>query len=200
MPFAPFNFQRWLADNAALLKPPVSNKLVFENTGMVVQVIGGPNQRVDFHDDPVEEFFYQLKGDMVLKIAEAGRILDVPIREGEVLLIPPHTRHSPQRPVPGSLGLVVESARRPDELDAFEWFCFDCGALVHRVELAVSNIVTDLPPLFAAFYADPAARPAGPAAPSIPARSRRPAGSASKPGSDLRRWCTPLTKNSLLRR
>ncbi|MGO8914629.1 MAG: 3-hydroxyanthranilate 3,4-dioxygenase [Stellaceae bacterium] len=161
MRFAPFNFQRWLADNASLLKPPVSNRLVFENTGMVVQVIGGPNQRVDFHDDPVEEFFYQLKGDMVLKIAEDGRIIDVPIREGEVLLIPPHTRHSPQRPVPGSLGLVVESARRPGELDAFEWFCFGCGGLVHRVEVTVTNIVTDLPPLFAAFYADTAARTCG---------------------------------------
>jgi len=158
MPFAPFNFQRWLADNAALLKPPVSNKLVFENTGMVVQVIGGPNRRVDFHDDPVVEFFYQLKGDMVLKIAEGGRILDVPIREGEVLLIPPHARHSPQRPVPGSLGLVVESARRAGDIDGFEWYCFACGALVHRVEVAVTNIVADLPPLFAAFEADPAAR------------------------------------------
>ena len=25
---------------------------------------------MDFHDDPVEEFFYQLKGDMILKIAD----------------------------------------------------------------------------------------------------------------------------------
>lgn len=158
MALAPFNLRRWLDDNAQLLKPPVSSKLVFENTGMVVQVIGGPNQRVDFHDDPVEEFFYQLKGDMVLKIAQGCRIIDVPIREGDVFLIPPHTRHSPQRPVPGSIGLVVEGTRRADDVDAFEWFCFACGSLVHRVELVVTNIVTDLPPLFAAFYADAAAR------------------------------------------
>ena len=135
MPFAPFRLERWLADNAALLRPPVSNKLLFEDTGMVVQVVGGPNQRVDFHDDPVEEFFYQLKGDMVLKIAGEGGITDVPIREGEVLLIPPHTRHSPQRPVPGSLGLVVEGTRRAEDIDGFEWFCFGCGARVHRVEV-----------------------------------------------------------------
>lgn len=158
MALAPFNLRRWLDDNAQLLKPPVSNKLVFENTGMVVQVIGGPNQRVDFHDDPVEEFFYQLEGDMVLKIAEDRRIIDVPIREGDVFLIPPHTRHSPQRPVPGSIGLVVEGTRRADDVDAFEWFCIACGALVHRVELVVTNIVIDLPPLFAAFYGDAAAR------------------------------------------
>ncbi len=70
----PFDFKGWIERHRHLLKPPVGNKLVFEEAGMVVQVVGGPNQRVDFHDDPVEEFFYQLKGDMVLKIAEGGRI------------------------------------------------------------------------------------------------------------------------------
>ncbi len=151
----PFNFKTWIDQNAHLLKPPVSNKLVFENSGIVVQVIGGPNQRVDFHDDPVEEFFYQLRGDMVLKVAEGGRIYDIPIREGEVFLLPAHVRHSPQRPVPNSVGLVVEGNRDAGMRDGFEWFCFGCGALVHRVELEVRNIVTDLPPLFDAFYADP---------------------------------------------
>ena len=151
---APFNLQKWIHDNEHLLKPPVSNKLVFENTGMVVQVIGGPNQRVDFHDDPVEEFFYQLRGDMVLRVFDRGKILDIPIREGEVFFVSAHLRHSPQRPQPGSVGLVVEGTRTPDQKDGFEWFCFDCGELVHRVEVAVRNIVTDLPPLFTAFYDD----------------------------------------------
>ena len=125
---------------------------------MVVMVVGGPNGRVDFHDDPGQEFFYQLEGDMVLKVAEGGAIFDVPIREGEVFLLPPHVRHSPQRPNPGSVGLVVESPRMPGMMDGFEWFCFECGSLVHRVEVAVTNIVTDLPPLFDAFYRDEEAR------------------------------------------
>jgi 3-hydroxyanthranilate 3,4-dioxygenase len=155
---APFSFEKWIAANAHLLKPPVSNRLVFEGADMVVQVVGGPNQRVDFHDDPAEEFFYQLKGDMVLKVAENGRIFDIPIREGEVFLAPAHLRHSPQRPLAGSIGLVCESARHPGDLDGFEWFCFGCGALVHRVEVAVTDIVKDLPPLFDAFYADAKAR------------------------------------------
>jgi 3-hydroxyanthranilate 3,4-dioxygenase len=154
----PFNFARWIEEHRQLLKPPVANKLLFEDCGMIVQVVGGPNQRVDFHDDPAEEFFYQLQGDMLLKLAEGGRIYDVPIREGEVFLLPAHLRHSPQRPVPGSIGLVVEGARGPGVRDGFEWFCFDCGALVHRVEIDVVNIVADLPPLFAAFYADNNAR------------------------------------------
>lgn len=154
-----FNFQGWIAENQHLLKPPVSNKQLFDTrTDMVVMIVGGPNQRVDFHDDPVEEFFYQLKGDMLLKIAEDGVIYDVPIREGEVFLLPPHVRHSPQRPVEGSIGLVVEGTRRQGDLDGFEWFCFNCGAKVHRVEVQVSDIVKDLPPLFAAFYQDTDAR------------------------------------------
>jgi 3-hydroxyanthranilate 3,4-dioxygenase len=154
----PFNFGKWIDEHAHLLKPPVGNKLVFEDAAMVVQVVGGPNRRVDFHDDPVEEFFYQLKGDMILKIAEGGKIHDVRINEGDIFMLPAHMRHSPQRPMAGSVGLVVESARRTEDVDAFEWFCFGCGALVHRVEVKVTNIVTDLPPLFAAFYADETAR------------------------------------------
>ncbi len=97
----PFNFQKWIPENQHLLKPPVGNKKVFEDGQMTVQVVGGPNERVDFHDDPVEEFFYQLKGDMVLKVWEDGRIFDVPICEGDVFLLPAHVPHSPQRPQPG---------------------------------------------------------------------------------------------------
>ena len=157
--FKPFNFQRWIAANQHLLKPPVGNKQLFDqHTSMTVMIVGGPNQRVDFHDDPVEEFFYQLKGDIVLKIAEAGTIYDVPIKEGDVFLLPPHARHSPQRPQPGSVGLVVEGTRRDSDIDGFEWFCFGCGALVHRVEVQVRDIVKDLPPLFEAFYSNLSAR------------------------------------------
>ena len=141
-----FNFQKWIDENKHLLKPPVGNKKVFEDGEMTVQVVGGPNERTDYHDDPVEEFFYQLKGDMLLKIAEGGKIYDVKIKEGDVFLLPPHARHSPQRPVEGSVGLVVEGARTPDMRDGFEWFCFKCGEKVHRVEVQLKDIVKDLPP------------------------------------------------------
>ena len=151
----PFDLQAWIAANRADLKPPISNKLLFDDkSGMIVQIIGGGNQRVDFHDDPVQEFFYQLQGDMVLKVHEDGRIRDVPIREGEVFLLQPQVRHSPQRPDPASIGLVIEGNREAGMLDAFEWFCFDCGHMVARVEIALQDIVKDLPPLFDAFYAD----------------------------------------------
>ena len=151
--FTPFNFQDWIERNRDQLKPPVSNKQLFdEKTGMIVMIVGGPNTRVDFHDDPVEEFFYQLQGDMILKIAENGKIYDVKIREGDVFLLPPHARHSPQRPMEGSIGLVVEGTRSEADRDGFEWFCFDCGELVHRVEVKLNDIVKDLPPLYETFY------------------------------------------------
>jgi 3-hydroxyanthranilate 3,4-dioxygenase len=137
-----FNFQKWIAENEHLLKPPVGNKKVLEDSEMTVQVVGGP---------------YQLKGNMVLKVGDNGNFYDVPIKEGEVFLLPPHVRHSPQRPA-GSIGLVVEPSRAADQDDAFEWYCFECGALVHRIEVKVTHLVRDLPPLYEAFFKDEKAR------------------------------------------
>jgi len=152
MALAPFNFTHWIDRHAHLLKPPVGNKVVFEQASdLIVQVIGGPNARTDYHDDPYEEFFHQLRGNIVLRVIEDGRARDVPIREGEILLVPAHVRHSPQRPA-GSVGLVVERVRPRDVDDGFEWYCPGCHALLHRVEVNVQNIVADLPPLFETFY------------------------------------------------
>jgi 3-hydroxyanthranilate 3,4-dioxygenase len=159
MALAAFNFAKWIDGHAHLLRPPVGNKQVFmEADDLIVQVVGGPNARTDYHDDPYEEFFFQLRGNMVLRIMEAGRPRDVPIREGEILLLPGRLRHSPQRPEAGSVGLVVEKIRPPHAVDGFEWFCPACHALVHRVEVNLRDIVIDLPPLFEAFYASEQAR------------------------------------------
>lgn len=153
-----FNFQKWIDEHKHLLKPPVGNQQVWEDADLMVTVVGGPNKRTDYHDDPVEEFFYQLKGDMVLKLYEGGEFYDVPIREGEIFLLPAHVRHSPQRPQEGSIGLVIEPKRPAGEHDAIEWYCFNCGELVHRSELILESIVRDLPPVYQAFYADNQAR------------------------------------------
>ena len=155
-----FNFQNWIDEHKHLLKPPVGNQLVFKDADLMVTVVGGPNKRTDYHDDPVEEFFYQLKGDMVLKLHDTatGEFYDAPIREGEIFMLPPHVRHSPQRPQEGSIGLVVEPARPESALDAVEWYCFECHHLVHRAEVDLESIVDDLPPIYKAFYADEKAR------------------------------------------
>ncbi|HEY5637470.1 MAG TPA: 3-hydroxyanthranilate 3,4-dioxygenase [Burkholderiales bacterium] len=159
MPLSAFNFSAWIDAHAHLLKPPVGNQMVFrEAEDLIVMVVGGPNARTDYHDDPHEEFFHQLRGNMVLRIIEDGRPRDVPIREGEILLLPGHVRHSPQRPESGSVGLVVEKIRSRDVKDGFEWYCPACHERVHRIEVNVQNIVDDLPPLFEAFYASEKAR------------------------------------------
>ena len=154
MPLAAFNFSKWIDARADQLKPPVGNQMVFrEAEDLIVQVVGGPNARTDYHDDPYEEFFFQLRGNMVLKVIEDGEPRDIPIREGEIFLLPAHMRHSPQRPEAGSVGLVVEKIRPTGAIDGFEWYCPRCHALLHRVEVQLRNIVKDLPPLFDAFYA-----------------------------------------------
>jgi 3-hydroxyanthranilate 3,4-dioxygenase len=140
------------------LKPPVGNQQVWKDADLMVTVVGGPNRRTDFHDDPVEEFFYQLRGNMVLKVVDNGEHYDVPIREGDVFMLPPHVRHSPQRPMEGSVGLVIEPNRPDGLLDGFEWYCFACQGLVHRKEVDLQNIVEDLPKVYNAFYADEVAR------------------------------------------
>lgn len=156
-----FNFDKWIDEHQHLLKPPVGNQQIWQDADLMVTVVGGPNRRTDFHDDPVEEFFYQLRGDMMLKVVDGGSHYDVPIRQGEIFLLPPHVRHSPQRPQEGSIGLVVEPKRPEGWLDAFEWYCFSCSSLVHRVEVDLQSIVDDLPPLYKAFYDNKQARTCG---------------------------------------
>ena len=145
---AAFNLMGWIKEHEHLLKPPVLNQTIWSDTDFIVMVVGGPNIRVDYHDDPYEEFFYQLKGNIFLKTVQDGVLTDVPIREGEVLLLPPHVPHSPQRPEEGSVGLVVERARPKGVLDAFEWYCQNCGTRIFRREVQVADIVKDLPPIF----------------------------------------------------
>ena len=129
---APLNLAKWIDEHRDLLRPPVGNAQIWEDADFIVTLVGGPNQRTDYHDDPLEEFFYQLTGDMVLRIMEDGGPRDVPIRAGDIFLLPPHVRHSPQRPA-GSVGLVIEYRRPPGMVDAFEWYCLQCNTRVHRV-------------------------------------------------------------------
>jgi 3-hydroxyanthranilate 3,4-dioxygenase len=149
-----FNLQGWIDQNRDKLKPPVGNAQVWEDGEFMVTIVGGPNQRRDYHDDPTEEFFYQLEGDIVLRlIEEPGKPpIEVSVRQGEVFLLPKHIRHSPQRG-PNTIGMVVEMPRPEGQLDAFEWYCPSCHSLLHRAEVRLKSIVKDLPPLFEEFYA-----------------------------------------------
>jgi 3-hydroxyanthranilate 3,4-dioxygenase len=152
MALASFNLNRWIEENREFLRPPVSNKTLFAQDDLIVQIIGGPNVRTDYHDDPYEEFFFQLRGNMVLKVIENGEMRDVPISEGGVLLLPGHVPHSPQRPDPDGIGLVVERIRPKGVMDGFEWYCGNCATKIWRREVHVADIVRDLPPVFEEYY------------------------------------------------
>ncbi|MFG3439228.1 3-hydroxyanthranilate 3,4-dioxygenase [Nonomuraea sp. NPDC047897] len=149
---APINFASWISEHEHLLKPPVNNRALHVGADFIVQVVGGPNQRTDFHVDPYEEWFYQIKGDMHVDLMTPDGPRTVHIREGEVWLLPGNVPHSPQRPQDGSIGLVIERIREEGTLEKFQWYCPDCANLVHEVELQVRDIVADLPPVFEAFY------------------------------------------------
>jgi 3-hydroxyanthranilate 3,4-dioxygenase len=155
----PVDFPGWLEANQALLKPPVNNKQMFPGgQDFIVQVVGGPNQRTDFHVDPYEEFFYQVKGNMHVDVVTEDGVRPVPILEGQMWVLPGNLPHSPQRPEPGSIGVVIERVREEGTLEKFQWYCANCSNLVHEVELQVRDIVADLPPVFEAFYSNEKAR------------------------------------------
>ena len=149
----PFNLQLWIDGNRDLLKPPVGNKLLFRDREFIVMAVGGPNSRKDFHHDPGEELFFMVEGDMLLKTVQEGVPVDIPIREGDIFLLPPEVPHSPQRPA-GSIGLVVERRRKAGELDGFSWYCEKCGHQLYLERVPVSDIETQLPAVFARFYAN----------------------------------------------
>ncbi len=151
---APFDFQQWIENHRHLLKPPVGNQLVFKDSEFIIMVVGGPNSRSDYHVDQSEEFFYQLEGEMTLKVIDEGVPKDIVIKAGEIFLLPANVPHSPRRPA-DTVGLVIERQRREGELDGFQWYCEGCGHKLYEEFLQVSNIVTQLPPVFDRFYGKP---------------------------------------------
>ncbi len=129
---APINLNKWIEENRHLFKPPVSNRYLYDGRDFFVMVIKGPNARNDFHLVDSEEYFYQLKGDIKVRVREGERIVDHIVREGETFFIPPNVPHSPQRP-PDTIGVVVERRRPPGEMEHVIFYCENCGALVEDI-------------------------------------------------------------------
>jgi 3-hydroxyanthranilate 3,4-dioxygenase len=151
----PINFKKWIDEHRHLLKPPVGNQQIWLDREFMVTVVGGPNARTDYHINEGEEFFYQVEGDINLRVLQDGKPLDIPIREGEIFLLPPKVPHSPQRPA-GTVGLVLERRRLDHEVDGFVWYCEKCGDKLYEEFFHLTDIVAQLPPVFSRFYDDPA--------------------------------------------
>lgn len=152
-----FNLKAWVDEHRHLLKPPVGNAMVWKDSDFQVMIVGGPNARTDYHIDPSEELFYQLEGDIVLKVIEDGQPRDIPIREGDIFLLPPRVPHSPQRKA-GTVGMVIERARKPEETESLRWYCERCGEVLHEVTQHIYDLGTQLKPIIEEFYGDESLR------------------------------------------
>jgi 3-hydroxyanthranilate 3,4-dioxygenase len=153
----PINLERWVEANAHLFKPPVSNRYLYDGRDFFVMIIKGPNARNDFHQVDSEEFFYQLKGDIKVRIREGDRIVDHLVREGETFFIPPNVPHAPVRP-PDTLGLVVERRRPPGEHEHVIFYCPKCEALVEDIDFDCGDIVQHFSQAMLDFWNDDARR------------------------------------------
>jgi 3-hydroxyanthranilate 3,4-dioxygenase len=154
----PINLQKWIDENRHLLKPPVGNKQIYTETkDFIVMIVGGPNSRKDYHLNATEELFYQIEGDIVVKIIEDGKPVDIHIRQGETFLLPGNVAHSPRRPA-NTIGLVVEKIRHEDMEDGFMWYCEACGQKLHEEFAPVSDIVAQLPIIMDRFWNNDALR------------------------------------------
>lgn len=147
----PFNFSKWIEEHCHLLKPPVGNKVVWKDSEFIVMVVGGPNARKDFHYNEGEEFFYQLEGDIVVRIQENDRMVEVPIYAGDIFLLPPKVPHSPMRSE-NSVGLVIERRRQEGEKDGLLWFCENCNNKLYEEYFPLTNIEKDFKAVFDRFY------------------------------------------------
>ena len=150
----PVDLMKWVEANRHDLKPPVGNKYLYDGQDFFVMVIGGPNARNDFHVTNSEEYFFQLKGDIIVRIREGGEIKDIPVREGETFFIPGNVPHAPTRP-PNTIGVVVERRRPPGETEHQQFYCEGCGALVYDKEFDCEDIVDHFAQSMEEFWADP---------------------------------------------
>lgn len=148
----PINLRKWVEENRHLLKPPVGNKPIW-NDDYLVMVVGGPNARTDYHINPGPELFYQVEGDIILRIMEEGQARDVPIREGEVFLLPALVPHSPQRPA-NTIGLVVEVPKFARGTNHLRWYCPACNHVLHDIPFEPADIGKQIKEMLAAFAAD----------------------------------------------
>jgi 3-hydroxyanthranilate 3,4-dioxygenase len=147
----PFNFKQWIDENRHLLKPPVNNKVVYKDAEFIVMVVGGPNSRKDYHFNESEEFFYQLEGDIQVKLQIDGKAQVFDIKEGDIFLLPPRIPHNPIR-FKNTIGLVMERRRREGELDGLMWFCDDCNHPLYEEKFELNDIANQFQSVFQKFY------------------------------------------------
>ncbi|QLQ81161.1 hypothetical protein HG537_0E05160 [Torulaspora globosa] len=157
----PINLDRWLKDNEHLLQPPVNNFCLHRN-GFTVMIVGGPNERTDYHVNPTPEWFFQKKGSMTLRVVDESlegdaKFIDVTINEGDSYLLPANVPHSPVR-YADTIGIVVEQDRPAGANDKMRWYCSNCRMIVHQLEFYMVDLGTQVKEGVLAFENDPESR------------------------------------------
>jgi 3-hydroxyanthranilate 3,4-dioxygenase len=155
----PFNLHQWIEENRDLLKPPVGNKNLYKEAGdFIVMIVSGPNARKDYHYNESEELFYQIEGDIIVRIQHEGKAKEITIKEGELFLLPANVPHSPIRGE-NTVGLVIERVRKETTLrDGLFWFCEKCNHELKHYRFDLENIEKDFLPRFKEFYTSEAMR------------------------------------------
>jgi 3-hydroxyanthranilate 3,4-dioxygenase len=149
-----FNLMKWIAENPDKLKPPLGAKTIFREDDFMVTVVGGPNARTDYHINQTEEFFFQLKGNVKVRIQYEGKPHDVVLPEGSIYLLPANTPHAPMRG-PDTVGLIVERIRKNGMTDTHRWYCENCNSVLFEKTVIIELLERDMPPVFEAYYGDP---------------------------------------------
>jgi 3-hydroxyanthranilate 3,4-dioxygenase len=149
-----FNLMKWIAENPDKLKPPLAANTVFRQEDFMVTVVGGPNARTDYHVNPTEEFFFQIKGDVAIRIQHNGKPHDVRLPEGSIYLLPANVPHAPMRG-PNTVGLIVERIRKNGMTDTHRWYCEKCNNVLFDKTVRIEILERDMPPVFEAYYGNP---------------------------------------------
>ena len=103
-------------------------------------------------DDETEELFYQIKGDIQVTIQQDGKAVKVPIKEGEMFLLPAKIPHSPGRS-DKSIGLVIERVRKGTNYkDGLMWFCDKCNTKLYEEYFQLEDVEKDFLPVFKRFF------------------------------------------------
>src|SRR5260370_33641877 len=93
----PFNLRRWVDEHRPLLQPPVGNVAMW-NSNFLVMVVGGPNRRSDYHINPGEELFFQVKAAIFLNTTAHPRPPHPPLPCALDALLPARSPRTPSRP------------------------------------------------------------------------------------------------------